>query len=385
MANIYRTRYFFKLLFVVLTILLATSFLYVSNNLINSLEKEERSKIDIWAEATTELAGSTTEADMSLILKIIQSNTTIPVIITDSDHSILWHTNCEIHSRDSIAELKSIVNRIREDRAPIEVFISEEVKQYLYYDDSLLLKRLQNYPYIQLAIFLIFIIITLLAFSNSTKAEQNQVWVGLSKETAHQLGTPISSLMAWIEYMRSTNQDSMVIEEMDKDVHRLNTIADRFSKIGSQPNLEKVNLNILLIDSTSYMRKRVSSKVFIELALPNDPVNINGSKPLLEWVVENLCKNSVDATNGSGRILIDLKVDNLNAILTITDNGKGIPRKNFKTIFNPGYTTRKRGWGLGLTLAKRIVEQYHRGNIFVKESIPFERTVFCIQIPLLES
>ncbi len=384
MGNIYKTRYFFKLSFVVIAILLATSFLYVSNNLMNSLEIEERSKVDIWAEATKELAGSTTEADMSLILKIIQSNTTIPVVITDSDNTILWHTNCQIHSNDTIAEIKEIVEKISQDRTPIEVIISEDVRQYLYYDDSLLLKRLQNYPYIQLTIFIFFIIITLLAFSSSTKAEQNQVWVGLSKETAHQLGTPISSLMAWIEYMRSMNQDPMVIDEMDKDVHRLNTIADRFSKIGSQPSLEKVDMNELLIDSTSYMRKRVSSKVSIELSQPDKPVNIKGSKSLLEWVIENLCKNSVDATSGSGHIRIEMKVANRYALLTITDNGKGIPRNHFKAIFNPGFTTKKRGWGLGLTLAKRIVEQYHRGNIFVKESIPFERTVFCIQLPLIE-
>lgn len=384
MSNIYKTRYFFKLSFVVIAIILAISFLYVSNNLISSLEKEERSKVDIWAEATKELAGSTTTADMSLILKIIQSNTTIPVVITDSDNTILWHTNCRIHSNDSIAELNKIVDKISEDRLPIEVVISDEVRQYLYYDDSLLLKRLQIYPYIQLIIFILFIFITLLAFSSSTKAEQNQVWVGLSKETAHQLGTPISSLMAWIEYMRSMYYDPMVVEEMDKDVHRLNMIADRFSKIGSQPNLERVNLNNLLSDSTTYMRKRISSKVSIELQQPESPIFIRGSKSLLEWVIENLCKNSVDATNGSGHIIVDLKVDNNNAILTVTDNGKGIPRNNFKTIFNPGFTTKKRGWGLGLTLAKRIIEQYHKGSIFVKESLPSERTTFCIQLPLLQ-
>lgn len=384
MANIYKTRYFFKLSFVALAILLAISFLYVSNNLISSLEKEERSKVDIWAEATKELAGSTTRADMSLILKIIQSNTTIPVVITDSESNVLWHTNCRIYSNDSIAQLNKIVESISEEREPIEVIISDEVRQFLYYDDSLLLKRLQVYPYIQLVVFILFIFITLLAFSSSTKAEQNQVWVGLSKETAHQLGTPISSLMAWIEYMRSMNQDPMVVEEMDKDVHRLNTIAERFSKIGSQPNLEKVNLNNLLTDSTSYMRKRISSKVTIELSQPDNPILIKGSQSLLEWVIENLCKNSVDATNGCGHITIDLKVDNRNAILSIIDNGKGISRKNFKTIFNPGFTTKKRGWGLGLTLAKRIIEQYHKGSIFVNESVPFERTIICIQLPLLQ-
>ena len=381
MPNIYETRDKLRIAFIVISICLVGAFLYISNSLMKSLEAEERSKMEIWAEATRQLAGNDTEADMSLVLKVIQSNTTIPVVIMDDQNKMLWNINFEIDDKDSISYFAKKVTELRQKNNMIEVVITEDMKQYLYYDDSVLLKQLSYYPYIQLIILLLFVIIAFFAFASTKKAEQNQVWVGLSKETAHQLGTPLSSLMAWIEYLRCAELTSEVLDDMNKDVLRLNTIADRFSKIGSQPKLELVNLSSSLTDSVNYLRKRISSKIKLVTHLPEHPVEIMACLPLFEWVIENLCKNSVDATTGQGEIEFKVFIEGTQTILEIKDNGKGIPKNKFKTIFHPGYTTKTRGWGLGLTLVKRIIEEYHHGRIFVKESIPNKSTVFRIELP----
>ncbi|MGL4292050.1 MAG: sensor histidine kinase [Bacteroidales bacterium] len=347
-----------------------------------SLEEEERSKMEIWAEATRQLAGDSQDSDMSLVLKVIQSNTTIPVVILDDQGELLWNLNFDIAGKDTISYLNHKIENLRQRNNVIEVIITEDMRQYLYYDDSVLLKQLSYYPYIQLIILLLFIVISFFAFSSTKKAEQNRVWVGLSKETAHQLGTPISSLMAWIEYLRYAEVTPEVLDDMDKDVIRLNTIADRFSKIGSQPKLEKINLNNSLNESVNYLRKRVSSKIELILDMPEYSIEVMASRPLFEWVIENLCKNSVDATNGIGEIEFRLFTEPELVVLEVKDNGKGIPKNKFKTIFNPGYTTKKRGWGLGLTLVKRIIEEYHHGKIFVKESFPNKATIIRIELPV---
>ena len=305
MKNIYRTHYYIKVGIFTTALLMVAIFLSVSTRLMNALEQEERSKMEIWAKATSLLASQDTDTDMSLVLKVIQSNTTIPVVIMDNKDRVLWHINCDISKRDSVAELQEVVERLK-DRKPIEVVISRSLKQYLYYDDSILLKQLQYYPYIQLAILFLFIVVTYWAFKSSQRAEQNRVWVGLSKETAHQLGTPISSMMAWIDYLRSMDTDPMVLDELDKDVRRLNTIADRFSKIGSQPKLEVLRLQDVVEAAVGYMRKRISAKVSLTLEMTHEVIEVKGSVALLEWVIENLLRNAVDATNGSGRIHVEV-------------------------------------------------------------------------------
>lgn len=381
MPNIYETRDKLRILFFAIGICLVGTFLYISNSLMKALEAEERSKMEIWAEATRQLAGNGQETDMSLVLKVIQSNTTIPVIILDENDNLLWNLNFDIATKDTAAFLSKKISLLKQRNNMIEVVITDDMKQYLFYDDSVLLKQLSYYPYIQLIILLLFILVSYLALASTKRAEQDRVWVGLSKETAHQLGTPISSLMAWIEYLRYTEPTAEVLDDMNKDILRLNTIADRFSKIGSQPKLEPMELNNSLTESVNYLRKRISSKINLIANLPNEKIEIMASQPLFEWVIENLCKNSVDATTGKGEICFDLfKEDDL-VILEVKDNGKGIPKNKFKTVFNPGYTTKKRGWGLGLTLVKRIIEEYHHGKIYVKESVPNKYTIIRIELP----
>ncbi|MDE7119615.1 MAG: HAMP domain-containing histidine kinase, partial [Muribaculaceae bacterium] len=264
----------------------------------------------------------------------------------------------------------------------IHIIISPDSFQHLYYDDSKLLKRLSYYPYVQLLVMLAFIFVVYYAVNSMRRAEQNKVWVGLSKETAHQLGTPISSLMAWMELLPSLGVAPEMVGEMNKDVARLSTIASRFSKIGSRPQMESVDLNSVVAAAASYMSTRISSRISLDIALCSGPLDIKASEPLLEWVMENLIKNAVDAMEGSGEIRVTTHAENDKAVITVTDNGKGIPHKHHKTVFNPGYTTKKRGWGLGLALARRIIAQYHGGRIFVAWSEPGKGTTFRIELPL---
>lgn len=274
-----------------------------------------------------------------------------------------------------------LAEMVRKNDHFIEVELFGGVNQYIYYEDSTLLKRLSLYPYVQLGVMIILAVILYMAVVNTKRAEQNRVWVGLSKETAHQLGTPISSLMAWVEYLQATGVEPEVTGELDKDVKRLSTIADRFSKIGSQPDMELEYLNETVRSSLDYMRSRVSDRVEINMHFSEDDHGVRLSKSLFEWVMENLTKNAVDAMHGEGRIDITTGSDKSTVWIEVKDTGKGIARKNFKTVFNPGYTTKKRGWGLGLTLVKRIVEDYHGGRIFVKDSEPGVGTTFRIEFP----
>ena len=275
--------------------------------------------------------------------------------------------------RKKLEEFKSGSNKI-------EIYIDEHTRQYLYYDDSILLKRLSYFPYIQLAVMLLFILIAYLALMSSKKAEQNKVWVGLSKETAHQLGTPISSLLAWLDLLELNGVDKDLLNDMGKDVKRLSVIAERFSKIGSKPEMKFMYINEVLVNATDYMRRRISNKVQLMTHLPEEPIGGMYCLPLLEWVIENLCKNAIDAMDGEGSIDVSLQAEKDKCYIDVRDTGKGIPRKRFKTVFNPGYTTKKRGWGLGLTLVKRIIEEYHEGRIYVKESEPGKGTTFRIEL-----
>ena len=380
MQNIYDARQKGKLIFLLISVLLIGGVLYVSNDLVEDLSIEERKKMEIWAEATRELASDKTEMSMELILKVIQSNTSIPAIIVDDTGEINQYLNLNLPETDTEKYLQEKLEQLKSKSNLIEINLGDEEKQYLYYDDSILLKRLSLYPYVQLGVMVLFVLIVYFALISTKKAEQNKVWVGLSKETAHQLGTPISSLMAWMDLLESSGVDSSLLSDMNKDVTRLSVIAERFSKIGSKPEMELIYVNEVLENATEYMRRRVSDKVLITTHLPSDAEGAMVCLSLFEWVIENLCKNAVDAMNGEGRIDVYMTSEKQQIYIDIKDTGKGIARKNFKTVFNPGYTTKKRGWGLGLTLAKRIIEDYHAGRIYVKDSEVGKGTTFRIEL-----
>ena len=380
MQNIYDARQKGKLIFLLISVLLIGGVLYVSNDLVEDLSIEERKKMEIWAEATRELASDKTEMSMELILKVIQSNPSIPAIIVDDTGEINQYLNLNLPETDTEKYLQEKLEQLKSKSNLIEINLGDEEKQYLYYDDSILLKRLSLYPYVQLGVMVLFVLIVYFALISTKKAEQNKVWVGLSKETAHQLGTPISSLMAWMDLLESSGVDSSLLSDMNKDVNRLSVIAERFSKIGSKPEMELIYVNEVLENATEYMRRRVSDKVLITTHLPSDAEGAMVCLSLFEWVIENLCKNAVDAMNGEGRIDVYMTSEKQQIYIDIKDTGKGIARKNFKTVFNPGYTTKKRGWGLGLTLAKRIIEDYHAGRIYVKDSEVGKGTTFRIEL-----
>lgn len=368
----------FRLVFIVIGAAIVIISTFYSNRLAKSLALEEQKKIEIWAEATRQFILADEHTNVDFVLSIIEGNTTIPVIIVDEKDQLL-HSRNVVEPQNNIDEFYvSEIKRLKSKRKAIEVKI-EGANQFIYYDDSLLLKKLYYFPYIQLGVIIVFLFIAFFAFSSTKKAEQNRVWVGLSKETAHQLGTPISSLLAWVDILKSRHEEDKLIDEMAKDVNRLRIIAERFSKIGSAPDLNIVSLNETLATAVQYISNRTSQKVAIECHYEDEnPVFVKLNIPLFEWVIENLCKNAIDAMDGIGRIDIYISQNENNIILDVKDTGKGIEKKSYKTIFNPGFTTKKRGWGLGLSLAKRIIEEYHGGKIFVKSSEINFGTVFRI-------
>lgn len=399
--NIYEIRRFGLAAFLIVSVALVAFFIYVSNSLVNDLAVQERERMQIWADATKQIAdlGQNDDAsaaeNIDFLFSIIERNHTIPVLLTDDEGHILLHRNFDLPEEvDSLAPyflsdaneafLRRQLETLRHSANVIHIIISPDNLQHLYYDDSKLLKRLSYYPYVQLGIMLAFIFVVYYAVNSTRRAEQNKVWVGLSKETAHQLGTPISSLMAWMELLQAMGVDEETVREMNKDVNRLSTIASRFSKIGSRPQMDVENLNPVIGHAASYMGTRISSRIELSVRLCDEELPVRLSAPLFEWVMENLMKNAVDAMEGSGKITIETLREGKRAVINVTDTGRGIPRKNQKTVFNPGYTTKKRGWGLGLTLAKRIIEQYHMGKIFVSWSEPGEGTKFTITLPLAE-
>lgn len=395
-----------KLIFIVVSVIAIVSFLVISNSLVKSLATQERERMNIWAQATEKLAQADVDADVEFLLEIIAQNTSIPVMVADSAFNIIDYRNFSLPDKtDSVGtpapflsarNYNYLVGRLKRPGGETPLgemagvnphFIKVEAltaSQYIYYEDSILLRRLSLYPYVQLMVMIVLAVIIYFAVVYTKRAEQNRVWVGLSKETAHQLGTPISSLMAWSQYLESTGSEKEVTDEINKDVKRLSVIADRFSKIGSIPELHLEYLNQVVEQSLQYMRGRISDKVDLRMDFPDDDFGVAVSTALFEWVMENLTKNAVDAMDGSGRITITTGRDKDKAFIEVADTGKGIQRKNFKTVFNPGYTTKKRGWGLGLTLVKRIIEDYHGGRIYVKDSEVGRGTTFRIDLPLVE-
>lgn len=366
-------------IFIAIAIVIAMGSLIISHYLVKDLSKEERNKIEIWAEATKEMASSTEYLSTNLIIQILKSNTTIPVILYDKKDNFYTSINIELPETQEQDFLRAKAKSFEKRHAPIIIEV-EDFDQYVYYDDSYTLKRLQVYPYIQVGVLIIFMITAFFALFTTMRMEQDRLWVGLSKETAHQLGTPISSLLAWLEYLKLKNADLTIVSDMEKDVNRLQMITDRFSKIGSAPSLERKDIAEVIQQSIIYLEKRISKKVSFELQFSSSPLYANISESLISWVIENLTKNAVDAMGGQGTITYTLTSKGNWISLDIQDTGKGIPKSKFKTIFTPGYTTKTRGWGLGLSLAKRIVESYHKGKIYVKSSEIDAGTIFCIEL-----
>jgi len=339
----------------------------------------EKQRMEIWAEATRQLVLADENTDITLYSSIIEANTTIPVYMTDGDYHVILTRNVQEPSADVEAFYEKKIARLRESQTPIEVNVQPGVKQYIYYEDSNLLRQLRWFPWVQMAVVLSFMALLVTYIITSYRNEQNRVWVGLSKETAHQLGTPISSLNGWLELLRTKYPDDELLPDIATDVNRLQLVAERFSRIGSSPTLVPTDMRQIVEESVSYMRTRVSNKVEIELRIDDQAAGAYMAKidaPLMEWVTENLIKNAVDAMNGRGWIGLHLTTGGSNIILDVTDTGKGIERKRYRQVFRPGYTTKTRGWGLGLSLCKRIVEQYHRGRIFVHKSVLSKGTTF---------
>ena len=443
-----------------------------TKELFEEIKKGELKKAELFGEAMKELStGSDVgqSSGMAFILKVLQDNTTVPVILTDEKDRIviqrnldslrvedttylqaelrlmkslyppveieyyrnqkqrLYHKDSKVFNdiklvfdsliktfinevalnsagvpviftnatKDTIIDIGKIdpaevstpgklrtkLSQLASMNAPIEVDLGQGTRNYIYYAPSELLTKLKYYPYVQFGVIGLFLLIAYILFSTARKAEQDQVWVGMSKETAHQLGTPLSSLMAWNEHLLSTGVDESIIREMQQDVQRLNTITDRFSKIGSQPALVSENVNDILTETIDYLRRRTSRNVTITLTLPDEQVHAHLSKPLFEWVIENLCKNAVDAMEGKGRIAVSLHEVPEGLVIDVSDTGKGIPKSRHRTVFQPGFTTKTRGWGLGLSLSRRIIESYHKGRIFVMKSEPGKGCTFRIELP----
>lgn len=376
----YEQKIWWKRALLMLAIAIGGISLWYTQNLVNKLAAEEEKKVLLWANATKALI--TAEGNFDFMLGIIKDNETIPVILVDDEGQITASRNLDTSREKNPAYLARQLEEMKEQHEPIPILYDEEHKRYnyLYYKNSIILTQLKEYPYYQLTVIALFILVAYLAFSSSRKAEQNRVWVGMSKETAHQLGTPISSLHGWIQLLKdqATGQQAETIQELSKDVTRLELIAERFSKIGSEPVLKDENLHMVLSNALSYLQSRASSKIQFILLPASSPITVKLNIPLFEWVIENICKNAMDAMSGIGTIKLEIKSSEKQVWIDITDSGKGIPNSKFKTVFKPGYTTKKRGWGLGLSLAKRIIEEYHKGKIFIKESAPGKGTTFRI-------
>ena len=377
--NIYTRKQRWKKLLLILALLISAGSLWYTNRLVIKLQEEEKKKIEIWAKATGSLSSTTVDSDVQFQLEIIQNNSTIPAILTNSNNEKQSSINIDYlksldpnYIKEQIAEMKAQHN-------PIEITFADNQKNYIYYKDSIILTQLKYYPYFQLLVIALFLFVSYLAFSTSRKAEQNQVWVGMAKETAHQLGTPLSSLIAWLEIIKGKSPDDEFVIELEKDVQRLSTITDRFSKIGSAPALKKENLTTVIENAIGYIRTRSSSKVIFSLENAQQydveaPLNI----ALFDWVLENIFKNAIDAMSGEGNIHVKITDQQQFAYIDISDTGKGIPKSKYKDVFKPGFTSKSRGWGLGLSLSKRIVEEYHEGQIFVKSSELNKGTTFRI-------
>lgn len=380
-----------KIFLVLAAMAIAVGSLLVSHFLTKDLKVQEQHKMEVWAEAMRTLNQADENTDLNLVLKVLNDNNYIPVVVLNDTGEVTDFRNLSLKAEnydDSLRQAAMLGRKLLAEHRNIRIALDEQKSDYIdvCYDESLMLKRLSVYPFVQLGVVLIFVVVAIFALLTSKKAEQNKVWVGLSKETAHQLGTPTSSLMAWVEILKESYPDDALIPEMDKDVKRLQLIADRFSKIGSEPEPVPTNLQDVVEHVVDYMNRRTSRRVTISTSFPQHRVMVNLNASLFEWVIENLCKNAVDAMGGGGgTITLCVCERGENAAIEVSDTGRGIRKKDMRNVFKPGFTTKRRGWGLGLSLAKRIVEEYHDGRIWVKNSELGHGTTFCIELPLIDN
>lgn len=376
-----------KVIIICVAVVIAIASLVVSQTLTDRMKQEERTKMEIWTSAMQIMSNADSDADMTLVLRVLNGNNTIPVVVVDDNGMIQDYRNLDISRSDSLASLHEQVAEICKAGKNIRFYLNDRAGNVdhgqfvdVYYDDSLLLRQLAVFPYVQLGVVIIFVIIAAYLLTNMKKVEQNRVWVGLSRETAHQLGTPISSLMAWKDLLEEDHPDDAAVKEMGKDIEVLKTVVDRFSKIGSEPEVEICDISEIIKDRAEYISRRISNKIDVRCEMPAHHVKALVSHTLFEWVIENLCKNAADAMDGVGAIILTHGKSDKKIWVEVSDNGKGIPKSKYKTIFNPGYTTKERGWGLGLSLSKRIIEEYHKGRIYVKYSELGKGTTFRIEL-----
>ena len=379
--NIYINKRKYKIVIMAIAVVISIVSLAYSNYLVEKLSEQERQRVELYAEATRRFAQTTNmNEDLTFVSEVITKNENIPVILTDENDSIISHKNLNEERAKNKDYLNKRFQEMKENHEPVIIdILNGKIQRKVYYDDSTLLNMLFWFPFVQLGVFSVFVFIDYMAFSSSRRAEQNRVWVGMSKETAHQLGTPISSLIAWVELMKVEMKCNDYAEEMSQDLKRLETIVERFSKVGAQPLLKQTSLTSSLNEAIEYMKRRTSNRISITFntnGFENAVIPLN--KALFSWVIENVIKNSVDAITGEGKIQVDILDEKKHIAVDITDNGKGIPRTKHKSVFQPGITSKQRGWGLGLSLAKRIINEYHRGNIFVKWSEPEKGTTIRI-------
>jgi signal transduction histidine kinase len=392
MMNSNKTKRFWNIIILILAFDIVIFTVWNTRRLVNELSREEENKVRLWAEAVKLLNtggqedGADYTAYTAFLVQVLQNNKTIPVILTDNKGNVIQSLNIDSAKAMNPGYLQTVMEEMRLEHDPIEIEFLPGQKNYIYYRNSTILSQLEYYPFFQIGIIAVFLVVAYIAFNSSRRSEQNQVWVGLAKETAHQLGTPISSLMAWMDYLKSTRPsltsgkegEEDVVREIEKDIQRLEIITERFSKIGSVPALSRENISDVMTHSLDYLRNRSSQRVKFVIEKPQREVYAMINIYLFDWVVENICKNAIDAMSGEGQITVRIVEGSKTVTIELTDTGKGMPSSLHKRIFKPGFTTKKRGWGLGLSLARRIIEDYHKGKIFVKDSVINKGTTFAI-------
>lgn len=380
-VDFYRNKNTWKLVLFVFALLIGAGTLWYTESFLQELREEEEDSVEIWAQAFRLIAADAATGDLTLYAKILEGNNTIPIIITDGEGNVKTYNNLDSAKALRPGYVESLIPKMAEENEPIVIEFGNGQKNIAYYQESILLTQLRIYPWVLLGVIALFVGIAYLAFSSARRTEQERVWSGMAKETAHQIGTPLSSMLGWIELLRAQNADETALTEMGKDVNRLETITARFSKIGSVPELKNEDISDVLIESTEYLRARTSSKIDIDLQVPEDEFIVPINRQLFSWVIENLIRNAIDAIEGQGSIKLELTESGKYVRIDVTDSGKGLTRNQYRAIFRPGYTTKQRGWGLGLSLARRIVEDYHSGKIYVVRSEIGQGTTFRILIP----